>query len=190
MEKINLELKIWRQKNEKEKGYFQNFKLENISTDMSFLETLDLLNNKIINETGEEPIAFESDCREGICGACSLVINGVPHSKEKGTTICQVHMRKFKNNEKITIEPFRAKPFKIVKDLIVDRSSMDKIIQNGGYISVNTGAAQDANNILIEKKKIRFCFRFCRLHRMWSLYCCLQELFSFLIYRGKDNSFN
>lgn len=158
MEKINLEFKIWRQKNENEKGYFENFKLENISTDMSFLEALDFLNNKIINETGKDPIAFESDCREGICGACSLVINGIPHSKEKSTTICQVHLRKFKNNELVTIEPFRAKSFKIIKDLIVDRSSLDKIIQNGGYISVNTGAAQEANNILIEKKKADFAF--------------------------------
>lgn len=158
METINLELKIWRQKNENEKGYFENFKLENLSTDMSFLEMLDLLNNKIINETGKDPIAFESDCREGICGACSIAINGIPHGKDKSTTICQLHIRKFKNNASLTIEPFRAKSFKIIKDLVVDRSSLDKIIQSGGYISVNTGAAQDANNLLIEKKKADLAF--------------------------------
>lgn len=149
---INIELKIWRQKNSIEKGTFIKYKLKNVSIEMSFLEMLDMLNNSLINETGEDPIAFESDCREGICGACSLVINGIPHSKEKSVTICQLHMRKFKNNELITIEPFRAKSFKIIKDLIVDRSSLDRIIQKGGYISVETGSAQDANNILISKE--------------------------------------
>lgn len=148
---MKLKLKIWRQKDNQSKGKIENFDLDNVSPDMSFLEMLDVLNEKLIQE-GSEPVAFDHDCREGICGACSLTINGIPHGKDKGTTTCQLHMRRFKDGETITIEPFRAKPFPVVKDLIVDRTAFDRIIQSGGYISANTGNAQDGNSILIPKQ--------------------------------------
>lgn len=147
---LNLNLKIWRQENPKAKGAFLSFEAKNISTEMSFLEMLDLVNEQLLQE-GIEPIAFESDCREGICGACSLVINGIPHGPKTGTTTCQLHMRSFKDGDTITIEPFRAQAFSIVKDLVVDRSAFDRIIQAGGFISANTGAPQDANNLPISK---------------------------------------
>lgn len=148
---MNLKLRIWRQKDNQSKGKIENFDLDDISPDMSFLEMLDVLNEKLI-QNGSEPVAFDHDCREGICGACSLTINGIPHGKDKGTTTCQLHMRRFKDGETITVEPFRAKPFPVVKDLIVDRTSFDRIIQSGGYISANTGNAQDGNSILIPKQ--------------------------------------
>lgn len=150
MATLNLKLEVWRQ-NKNNQGSFEIYNANNISTDMSFLEMLDLINETLINEN-KDPIAFESDCREGICGACSLVINGIAHGKDRGVTVCQLHMRSFSNNETITIEPFRAKSFPIIKDLIVDRSAFDRILQKGGYISVKTGNARDANNILIEKR--------------------------------------
>lgn len=156
MKTINLKLEVWRQ-NKENKGSFEIYNANNISPDMSFLEMLDLVNETLITEN-KEPIAFESDCREGICGACSLVINGIPHGKDKGVTVCQLHMRSFSNGETITIEPFRAKSFPIIKDLAVDRSSFDRILQKGGYISVKTGSARDANNILIEKKESEKAF--------------------------------
>lgn len=127
------------------------YKLDQVPQEASFLEMLDILNYKLIS-SGEEPIAFDSDCREGICGACSLVINGVPHGKELGTTACQIHMRKFNNNDTITIEPWRAVAFPVIKDLVVDRSSLDRIMQAGGYISVKTGTIIDGNTILISKQ--------------------------------------
>jgi len=144
-------LKIWRQSFKIKKGSFFIYNVENISLDMSFLEMLDYLNEKIIEKSNEEPIVFDSDCREGICGTCSLVINGVAHGKEYGITVCQLHMRTFMGESNITIEPWRATAFPIIKDLIVDRSSFDRIMQQGGYISINVGAAQDANNLPIEK---------------------------------------
>lgn len=147
---MKLKLNIWRQKNAGTKGKFESYDLDGVSSHMSFLEMIDLLNQNLINDR-QEPVAFEHDCREGICGACSMVINGQPHGPQGGTTTCQLHMRSFKDGDTITIEPFRAKAFPIIKDLVVDRSAFDRIIQAGGYISVNTGQAQDANSIAIEK---------------------------------------
>ncbi|HLS71392.1 MAG TPA: succinate dehydrogenase/fumarate reductase iron-sulfur subunit [Chitinophagaceae bacterium] len=147
---MNLNLKIWRQQNANDKGGFQTYQIENISSEMSFLEMLDVLNEKLVNE-GEEPVAFDHDCREGICGACSLHINGQPHGPWHKTTTCQLHMREYKDGDTIVIEPFRAKAFPIIKDLVTDRKSLDRIIEAGGYVSVNTGNAVDANAIPIEK---------------------------------------
>ena len=145
---LNLTLKIWRQAAPKAKGKFESYKISGISTDCSFLEMLDILNEQLINE-GKEPVAFDHDCREGICGMCSLYINGRPHGPDDDVTTCQLHMRKFKDGETITIEPWRSGAFPVIKDLIVDRKAFDKIIQAGGYISANTGGTQDANAILI-----------------------------------------
>ncbi|MEZ4919273.1 MAG: succinate dehydrogenase/fumarate reductase iron-sulfur subunit [Saprospiraceae bacterium] len=146
---MKLTLKIWRQGG-KYKGEFATYQLDNVNEHMSFLEMLDVLNEQLVNNK-EEPVAFEHDCREGICGTCSLVINGQPHGPMKGTTTCQVHMRNYKDGDTIVIEPFRATAFPVIKDLVVDRSSFDRIIQSGGYISASTGQAQDANAIPIEK---------------------------------------
>ncbi|OFX18843.1 MAG: succinate dehydrogenase [Bacteroidetes bacterium GWA2_31_9] len=145
---LNLTLKIWRQAAPKAKGKFESYQISGISTDCSFLEMLDILNEQLINE-GKEPVAFDHDCREGICGMCSLYINGRPHGTDDDITTCQLHMRKFKDGQTITIEPWRAGPFPVIKDLIVDRKAFDKIIQSGGFISANTGGTQDANAILI-----------------------------------------
>ncbi|GIV36737.1 MAG: succinate dehydrogenase [Cyclobacteriaceae bacterium] len=147
---MKLTLKIWRQKGPNEKGEFKTYVHDKVSPDMSFLEMLDVLNTELIKK-GEEPVHFDHDCREGICGMCSLYINGRPHGPLQ-TTTCQLHMRSFKDGETITIEPWRAKPFPVIKDLVVDRSAFDRIQQAGGYISVNTGAAPDANEIPIPKK--------------------------------------
>jgi len=148
---MKLKLKIWRQKNKNTKGRIQDYEIDGVEEDMSFLEMLDFLNNKLLNE-GLDPVAFDHDCREGICGSCSLFINGVAHGPERGTTTCQLHMRKFKDGETVFIEPFRAKAFPIIKDLIVDRSAFDRIQQAGAYVSVNTsGNTQDANSIPIPK---------------------------------------
>ncbi|MBU0680266.1 MAG: succinate dehydrogenase/fumarate reductase iron-sulfur subunit [Proteobacteria bacterium] len=148
---INLTLKVWRQKNSTSKGALSTYTLRKISTDMSFLEMLDVLNEQLLL-TGEEPVAFDHDCREGICGMCGAVVNGQPHGPEKETTLCQLHMRHFKSGDTLVIEPFRAKAFKVVKDLVVDRSAFDTIIQAGGYVSVNAGGAPDANAIPISQK--------------------------------------
>ncbi|MCW0484699.1 succinate dehydrogenase/fumarate reductase iron-sulfur subunit [Gaoshiqia sediminis] len=151
MEKtINLTLKIWRQNGPKEKGRFETYKVNNISTDSSFLEMMDILNEQLINEN-KEPVAFDHDCREGICGMCSLYINGRPHGPDDDVTTCQLHMRKFKDGETVTIEPWRAAAFPVIKDLIVDRNAFDKIIAAGGYVSVSTGGVPDANAIPISK---------------------------------------
>ena len=150
---MNLTLKIWRQKNANSKGEIVEYPISDISPDMSFLEMLDVLNSQLI-PAGEEPVAFDHDCREGICGTCSMVINGKPHGPQKLTTTCQLHMRSFKDGDHITIEPFRAGAFPVIKDLMVDRSAFDRIQQAGGYISVNTsGRPVDANAIPIEKEK-------------------------------------
>ena len=149
---MNLKLKIWRQANPKDKGHFEEYSLENVSSDASFLEMLDILNEKLIRE-GKNPVAFDHDCREGICGMCSLYINGRPHGPDDDITTCQLHMRKFKDGETITIEPWRAGAFPVVKDLIVDRNAFDKILQAGGFISVNTGSAPDANSTPIQAEK-------------------------------------
>lgn len=141
---INLKLKVWRQTGPNNKGRFETYNAHNISTDMSFLEMLDVVNEQLTLED-KEPIAFDHDCREGICGMCGCVINGRPHGPEKGTTLCQLHMRHFDDGDVIAIEPFRAMAFKVIKDLVVDRGALDTIIQAGGYVSVNAGGAQDAN---------------------------------------------
>ncbi len=146
---MKLTLKVWRQKNAKDKGRLETYQVE-ATEHMSFLEMLDVLNEQLISQK-QEPVAFEHDCREGICGTCNMVINGQPHGPWKGTTVCQLHMREYKDGDTIVIEPIRARAFPIVKDLVVDRSAFDRIIQAGGYISVNTGQAQDANAIPIEK---------------------------------------
>ncbi len=148
---MKLTLKIWRQKNQNSKGGFESYQVE-ANEHMSFLEMLDVLNQDLI-ESGKDPVAFEHDCREGICGACSMMINGQPHGPLQGTTTCQLHMRFFKDGQTIVIEPFRASSFPVIKDLTVDRSAFDRIIQSGGYISVNTGQAQDGNAIPIEKEQ-------------------------------------
>ena len=147
---MNLTLKVWRQSGPLSKGSIKTYSADNIPAEASFLEMLDIVNERII-QNGDDPIHFDHDCREGICGSCSLTINGVPHSKEKGITTCQVHMRKYRDGDTIWIEPFRAKPFPIVKDLITNRRAFDRIISAGGYIDIRTGSAVDANSIPIRK---------------------------------------
>ncbi|HIQ36378.1 MAG TPA: succinate dehydrogenase/fumarate reductase iron-sulfur subunit [Desulfocapsa sulfexigens] len=142
---INLSLEIWRQKDSKAKGDFETYKLTNISTDMSFLEMLDVLNEQLTRE-GSDPVAFDHDCREGICGMCGAVINGIAHGPEPETTLCQLHMRHFNEGDTLVIEPFRSRAFPIHKDLVTDRSALDRIIQAGGYVSVNTGGTPDGNS--------------------------------------------
>ena len=149
---MNLTLKIWRQRNSNSKGKMKTYKMSNISPDMSFLEMIDVLNSNIISEGKEDPVAFDHDCREGICGMCSMFINGQAHGPDRLVTTCQLHMRKFKDGDTIVIEPFRANAFPVIKDLVVDRSAFDRIQQAGGFISINTsGNTQDANSIPIEK---------------------------------------
>ena len=148
---MDLTLKVWKQKNSDAKGSFENFQVKNISSEMSFLEMFDVLNEQLIAE-GKEPIAFDHDCREGICGACSMYIDGQPHGPWEKNTTCQLHMRAFKNGDTIVVEPWRSKAFPVIKDLMVDRTAFDRIIQAGGYISINTGNAVDANSIPIDKK--------------------------------------
>ncbi|MFD4328067.1 succinate dehydrogenase/fumarate reductase iron-sulfur subunit [Nocardioides sp. NPDC058538] len=153
---MKLTLKIWRQADASEKGALKTYELDGVSSDMSFLEMLDLLNEQLLHND-EEPVAFDSDCREGICGMCSLMINGEAHGPEV-TTTCQLHMRSFNDGDTITIEPWRASSFPIVKDLIVDRSAFDRIIQNGGYISANTGSAPEANSVPVPRDKAMRAF--------------------------------
>ena len=145
---IDLSLEIWRQKNSRTLGDFETYQLQSISTDMSFLEMLDVLNEKLTRE-GKEPVAFDHDCREGICGTCGAVVNGIAHGPEPETTLCQLHMRHFDSGDTIVIEPFRSRAFPVQKDLIVDRGALDRVIQAGGYVSVNTGGTPDGNAIPI-----------------------------------------
>nr|MBF0222547.1 succinate dehydrogenase/fumarate reductase iron-sulfur subunit [Desulfobulbaceae bacterium] len=148
---INLHLKIWRQENSKAQGRFVSYESGPVSTDMSFLEMIDVLNERLTLD-GQEPVAFDHDCREGICGMCGAVVNGHAHGHKNATTLCQLHMRHFSDGDTIVIEPFRARAFKVVKDLVVDRSAFDTLIASGGYVSVNTGGAQDGNAIPISQK--------------------------------------
>lgn len=154
---MNFKLKVWRQKDSKTAGVLKNYELKDISSDMSFLEMMDTLNQDLIHK-GEDPVAFDHDCREGICGSCSMVINGNPHGPDTGTATCQLHMRRFKDGDTLVVEPFRAKAFPVQKDLSVDRSALDRIIQAGGYVSVATGNAQDANNLPIRKESSDLAF--------------------------------
>ncbi|HYC40631.1 MAG TPA: succinate dehydrogenase/fumarate reductase iron-sulfur subunit [Chitinophagaceae bacterium] len=149
---MNLTLNVWRQKNSSTQGRFETYHVENISSEMSFLEMFDVLNERLIRE-GRDPIAFDHDCREGICGMCSMYINGRPHGPWHANTVCQLHMRAYRDGDTIVVEPWRAKAFPVIKDLVVDRSAFDRIIQAGGYISVNTGNAVDANAIPVEKEQ-------------------------------------
>ena len=150
MSSINIKLKVWRQKNAADKGKFVDYDAKGISTHASFLEMLDVVNEGLETK-GEEPIAFDHDCREGICGMCSMMVNGYAHGFQKGTTVCQLHMHNFKDGDSIVIEPWRAKAFPVVKDLVVDRGAFDRVIQAGGFISINTGGAPDANALPIPK---------------------------------------
>jgi succinate dehydrogenase / fumarate reductase, iron-sulfur subunit len=145
---VNLTLRVWRQASPSAQGRLVDYQAANISPDMSFLEMLDVVNEGLI-KAGQDPIAFDSDCREGICGSCGLVVNGIPHGPERGGTVCQLHMRSFRDGETITVEPWRAKAFPVIKDLVVDRGAFDRIIAAGGFISVNTGSAPEANVIPI-----------------------------------------
>jgi succinate dehydrogenase / fumarate reductase iron-sulfur subunit len=154
---LNLTLKVWRQKDAKSPGQFKEYRLQSVSTDMSFLEMLDTLNEKLIVE-GEDPVVFDHDCREGICGSCGFMINGYAHGKESETTVCQLHMRKFEDGETLWIEPWRAKAFPVVADLAVDRSAFDRIISAGGFVSVHTGSAQDANCLPVPKPAADLAF--------------------------------
>lgn len=154
---MGLTLKVWRQKSTNDQGGFETYQVKDISSEMSFLEMFDVLNERLINE-GKEPIAFDHDCREGICGMCSMHINGRAHGPWAGTTTCQLHMRAFKDGDTITVEPWRAGAFPVLKDLTVDRSAFDRIIEAGGYISVNTGNAVDANAIPVPKDKADAAF--------------------------------
>ncbi len=156
-ENMTIHLKVWKQKNTGSKGHLEDYKVENVSPDMSFLEMFDVLNEELIHED-KEPIAFDHDCREGICGMCSMYINGRPHGPLEGVTTCQLHMRSFKDGDTIVVEPWRATAFPVIKDLVVDRTAFDRIIASGGYVSVNTGNAQDANNLPIGKDKADLSF--------------------------------
>ena len=150
---MRINIKVWRQAGPTEQGRLVAYTADSVLADMSFLEMLDVVNESLIAK-GEDPIAFDSDCREGICGACGFLINGIPHGPDPGTTVCQLHMRRFKDGDTLILEPWRAKAFPLIKDLVVDRSAFDRIIQAGGYTSINVGGAQDANSILISKSTI------------------------------------
>ncbi len=154
---ISLKLKVWRQASKNAPGEFKDYTLDNISTDMSFLEMMDTLNTQLIHK-GEEPVSFDHDCREGICGSCSMTINGNPHGPETGTATCQLHMRRFNNGDTVVVEPWRAKAFPVLRDLTTDRSAFDRIMSAGGYVSVSTGGAQDANCIPVPKTDADYAF--------------------------------
>jgi succinate dehydrogenase / fumarate reductase iron-sulfur subunit len=154
---MNITLKVWRQKNKDDRGRFETYPVQGVSPDMSFLEMFDVLNERLINE-GKDPVAFDHDCREGICGMCSMFINGRPHGPLQGVTTCQLHMRSFKNNDTIVVEPWRAKAFPVLKDLAVDRGAFDRVMSAGGFISINTGNAQDANATPIGKDDADLAF--------------------------------
>jgi succinate dehydrogenase / fumarate reductase iron-sulfur subunit len=155
---MNFTLRIWRQKNADASGGMATYRVHDIAPSLSFLEMLDVLNEQLV-ERGEEPIAFDSDCREGICGTCSVVINGEAHGPVRGTTACQLYMRNFQDEQELTVEPFRARPFRVVRDLVVDRRSLDRIMEAGGFISVGTGGAPDANGLPVAKEEAETSFQ-------------------------------
>ena len=157
MKNINLIVNIWRQESNTSEGTFVKYELLDLNQHMSFLEMMDVLNEDLIKK-GEVPVSFDHDCREGICGSCSMMINGKPHGPQKATTACQLHLFNFKDGDEIYVEPWRAKPFPIIKDLVVDRGSFDRIIQSGGYVSINTGSAPDGNTILISQNDSKLAF--------------------------------
>lgn len=154
---MNLKLNVWRQPSPHAKGQMERYDAPDVSPDMSFLEMLDVVNERLLQE-GKEPIAFEHDCREGICGSCSMMVNGRPHGPQQGTTVCQLHMRHFNDGEEVTIEPWRSRAFPVLRDLVVDRGAFDRVIQAGGYVSVNTGGAVDGNAIPVAKKNADLAF--------------------------------
>jgi succinate dehydrogenase / fumarate reductase iron-sulfur subunit len=154
---MNIKIKVWRQRSSADAGRFETYEANDISPDMSFLELLDVVNERLIDQ-GDEPIAFDHDCREGICGMCSLVLNGVPHGPDRATTTCQVYMRRYRDGETITVEPWRARPFPVIKDLIVDRSALDRIVGSGGYISAGIGSAPEANSLPVRKQDAERAF--------------------------------
>ena len=182
---MRLNLRIWRQAGPTATGRLVDYAADHVSPDMSFLEMLDVVNEGLIQK-GEDAIAFDSDCREGICGMCSLVVNGVAHGPDRGTTVCQLHMRRFKDGDTITIEPWRAKAFPVVKDLVVDRSAFDRIIAAGGYVSVNCGGAPDGNAIPIPKDVVRGGDGLGRLHRLRRLRRGLQERVGAPVHERED----
>ena len=185
---MNLTLKIWRQKNAQDKGKMVDYPIANVSPDMSFLEMLDVLNNQLI-EKGEDPVAFDHDCREGICGTCSLFINGEAHGPDRLITTCQLHMRKFKDGETVYIEPFRASAFPVVKDLVVDRGAFDRIQHAGGFVSVNTsGNTQDANALPIDKESADAAFDAATCIGLRRLCGIMQEFFGNAIRFSKSFS--
>ena len=169
-----INLKVWRQPGPDSPGKLVDYRAEHVSPDMSFLEMLDVVNESLISK-GEDPIAFDSDCREGICGACGFLVSGIAHGPDPGTTVCQLHMRRFKDGDTLTLEPWRARAFPVIKDLVVDRSAFDRIIQAGGYTSVNTGGAQDANAILVAEDPRRQGDGLGGVHRLRRLRRGLQE---------------
>ncbi len=181
---ISVKLKIWRQRGPKEKGQFVNYSLDNVSTGSSFLEMLDMLNQQLV-EKGEEPVVFDNDCREGICGMCSLYINGHPHGPVQGITTCQLHMRKFNDGDTITIEPWRSAAFPVIRDLMVDRSAFDKIQQAGGYVSFNCGGAQGCKQPAYQQGSCRYRHGLGYLHRLRRMCGCLQERLGYALRFGK-----
>ena len=182
---IHLTLKVWRQKGPGDKGYFETYEAKDISTDMSFLEMLDVVNENLVHQ-GKDPIAFDHDCREGICGSCGSVVNGLPHGPEKGTTLCQLHMRHFKDGETLVIEPFRARAFKVIKDLVVDRSAFDQIIQAGGYVSVNTSQAPGSEQHPCSRGHGRTGHGCRRLHRLRRVCGSLPQCFGDALHWSQD----
>ncbi len=182
---MHLTLKVWRQAGPSAAGSFKTYQADDVSPDMSFLELLDDVNESLI-ERGEEPIAFDHDCREGICGTCSLVINGVAHGPMRATTVCQLHMRHFHDGQSVVVEPWRAGAFPVLRDLVVDRSAFDRIIQAGGYITAPTGAAQDANGMLVGKEQADQAMDSAAVHRLRCVRGGVPERLGLPLHRGQD----
>ena len=184
---MKLFLKVWKQEGPEDEGHFESHVLDGVSEDSSFLEMLDQLNEQLLDE-GKEPIAFDHDCREGICGTCSLNINGYAHGPENSTTTCQLHMRKFEDGDSITVEPFRAKAFPVVKDLVVNRSAFDKIIQAGGFITVRTGSAPDGNALPVPKEDADLGHGCSPVYWLRGLCGILQECICYALYFGQSRT--